>query len=697
MYNTNTNTNNYDYEIFYNVLLELREEFHRIGRIDDSNAKLDEVIKLIVIGFFNAKQGNNLDLDYVNKISYEKFGSKNKTAKTLKYIFKDIIKNEIFFNDDGTNIFGSNPDLNIQDTEDEIARTMIVEISKINFTNLLKNKESQFDIINEAFGHFVRMNFRNNKEDGQYMTPQEIVDPILDMIFNDISADANLVKNILDPNYDFKIMDPTCGVGTLLMQSLKYLLNFIDTLNIDKNTKYKLKEKMITDSLIGQDKVDRMVRLSKINFLLSGANISNIHHGNSISENTRIDEYNNKVDLIFTNPPFGAKHDVKDFIGNKSYPIINSLFNINVNSKIDSELILLDKCISLLKPNGRLAIIVPDSLISAKGINEKFRIELNKLCNIKAIIDLPSVTFAQAGTRTKTSLLYLERKNINSDKIFMAVCNEIGYDVKTKLGVPVKIKQGNNDMLLISRSYIDGKDVTFDGDFNIVNDSPSSVFIKDNLIIDNVYNPNFYNSQRLKIIKNIKNNSNNNINVVKLDELVDFVTVDRKSYYTTESIKHISVLHINLDGTINFSEVENFKPTSKGNKCYPGDILFSKINPRIPRYAVIPNNNYELVCSNEIEILRAKNDVNPYLIFKLFSLDFVQIQIESLTSGTSSSHNRIKTEQLKEIFIPYPKVNTKEHDEYLKIGRIVEENINLKYQADKVLEEVNTQICETIV
>ena len=59
--------------------------------------------------------------------------------------------------------------------------------------------------------------------------------------------------------------------------------------------------------MIGQDKVERMVRLSKINALLLGCNISNINIGNSIIGNSKINSHIGSVNMIFTNPPFGAE------------------------------------------------------------------------------------------------------------------------------------------------------------------------------------------------------------------------------------------------------------------------------------------------------------------------------------------------------------------------------------------------------
>lgn len=159
--------------------------------------------------------------------------------------------------------------------------------------------------------------------------------------------------------------------------------------------------------MIGQDKVDRMVRLSKINALLLGCNISNINSGNSIVGDSSINDYLGKVDLIFTNPPFGAEYGV-DQLNLCEYPILNSIEVSTTN--IDSELLMLDKSIALLKENGYLAIVLPDSVFASKGTNSLYRDAILQQVYIRGVIELPSVTFAQAGTRTNTCILYLQKK-----------------------------------------------------------------------------------------------------------------------------------------------------------------------------------------------------------------------------------------------------------------------------------------------
>lgn len=671
------------YNQFYDVLHKLREEFHSNGRIDDSNAKLDEIMKILIISYYEAKRGNKFSLEYIKDIAKKKYENENSTAIALIDLFEEIVKDEMFFNEDGTNIYGANPSLIIQKSENQFADKLISELSKIDFVSLIKDgNNSDFDLINECFGHFVRDNFRNNKEDGQYMTPSEITEPVLDMVFNDIFKDEKFMKDLKENNYEFTIMDPTCGVGTLIIESFKRFEKYIGTLEIDNKEKNGIINNIKQKCLIGQDKVDRMVRLSKINMMLIGGNISNISIGNSIAGESNINNLINKVDLIFNNPPFGAEYNIGNFLGDDRYSILNKM-HINCGN-INSELAVLDKCVSLLKPNGRLVIVLPDSVVSAKGIYEEFRKELMKICDIKAILELPAVTFAQAGTRTKTVIIYLQKKISESKEIFMGVCNDVGYIVKERAGVPVKFQEGINEMYDISTSYVE-RQCLQNKKFNILQNKPSSTIISYEYIIDNILNPSFYSADRLNSIMKIELIDNNEFEVKKLGEIVCFKNKDRKSLNVSDEVKHISILHINADSTIDLEQARRFKPISKGRLCEGGDILFSKLNPRIPRLAVIPENNETFVCSNEFEIITVKDKISPYLLTEILKLPYVKLQIENLTSGTSSSHNRIKTEQLSQILIPLPKQGTIIGEKYNLIANQIEESIKLKYSAQNNL------------
>lgn len=670
--------NGIKYDLFYEILLRLREIFHSYGRFDDSNEKLDEITKLLMLSYYYAKKGEYFSLQLVRNYSLRNFSTEDKTAESLRLMFKDAALSEMYKNLDGTSIFGANPNLSIQASENNFCEQVISEIEKIDFINLLeKNNISDFDIINECFGHFVRDNFRNNKEDAQYMTPAEIVNPILDMVFSDFNKEK---YNLLDDSNNFTIMDPTCGVGTLLIESSKRYLNIIDKAKIDEQLKNKLRDNFLKNGIVGQDKVDRMVRLSKINALLANGNIHNIVCGNSISDDSYINRYFGKVDFIFTNPPFGAEYNIADL----SKTDFEFLDRITISSKtISSEILMLLKCIKLLKNKGKLAIVLPDSVFSAKGINEQIRKVLLDNFIINAIIDMPAVTFAQAGTRTKTSILYMtkEQSDTRKNKIFMSSCKDIGYSVKERMGVPVKIQTEKNEMPVIAECYL-----SKNNNCMILSSSPSATLINRSDLINNILNPNFYDAERLNTIKKLTSSTIEGIEFKPLSDIVSFETVSRNYEHVTEETKHISVLHINSDSTIDFKQVYDYAPICKGRKCYSGDILFSKINPRIPRMTVIPKDiEKKLVCSNEFEIMKPKTDIGAYTICFLLKTSYVMNQIENLTSGTSSSHNRIKREQLEKILIPYP-VSVELKNEFAEINTKLSKSLSQKYAAENSIE-----------
>ena len=129
-------------------------------------------------------------------------------------------------------------------------------------------------------------------------------------------------------------------------------------------------------------------------------------------------------------------------------------------------------------------------------------------------------------------------------------------------------------------------------------------------------------------------------------------------------VKCISVLHLGAFGALNVKELLEYEPKTLGKFCQPGDILFSKINPRIPRALVVPNSNFDLTCSSEFEVMQPKDGYTAHEIMMLLLSEYAQNQIQSLTSGTSSSHNRIKTKELMSIKLIIPKPDSPKREKY---------------------------------
>ena len=668
---------------FNTALDELKEEFHKTGRYDDANTKLDEILKLLVIKYFDLKNNSSsLDLAHLEKVALAKFGDKKNIANALQSVFSDIAENKMFINKDGSNVFGSNAHLNIQTTDNDFAIKIIKVINNINLTeNGGTNKN--IDILNEAFGHFVRDNFRNHKEDAQYMTPVEVVNTAIEIAFKDIKNDKSSYDNLLSENPDsFIVLDPTSGVSSFLIYSYKKLVEVIESSNI-KN-KGKIISLRKNNGLIGQDKVDRMVRMSKINYLLSGLNPELVQQGNSILGDSFIDQYVGKVDLILTNPPFGAEFNIDEIISESDkYEFLSEIKEYSNVKTLYSELIMLDRCLKLLKPGGRLLIVVPDGIVSSKGMNEVYRDLLSTRFILRGVIDLPAVTFAQAGTRTKCSILYIQKpyeQKFQQNGIFMATASDIGYEVKEKVGTATKIYSGTNDLETIAELYNSAKE---HHGIKVLSTKPSVVIFPFEQLINGKWNANFYSADRLHTVSNFQKINSEEFEIIPLKKIAEFCTKNRKKKSASDTVKHISILHINEDSTIKVDEVMKYNPISPGRECYPGDILFSKINPRIPRVTVVFDTNIILTCSSEFEIIKPYEEKYTYLLKTLLLTDIVLKQVLSLTSGTSSSHNRIKDSELMDIKLPWPKKNSSSEQELLKIAEKIKNYEEKKYDANR--------------
>ncbi|MGB1204491.1 MAG: HsdM family class I SAM-dependent methyltransferase [Chitinophagales bacterium] len=639
-------------QIFYQNIAQIRDLFHKYGRFDDANAKLDELSKYLCIYVYEKQSPKLAKYNIASLlIEFEKNNSFSLVSK-IQELFHQVILIDELKDANGHSIFKNSAKLNIAADDHQFAYALLKLVC--NAVDGIIEGERNFDVLNECFGHFVRANFRNHIEDAQYMTPNEVVEFICDIALHDINVTDVDLK-------EFIVLDPCCGVGS-----------FISTFYQKNLTSKKVKNLTV----IGQDKVERMARLSKINLFLANNKKHIISNNNSLSGKSALDNLHGKVDLILTNPPFGAKFtsDELKVDAKKNYP---HLFDIIVrkNKTFNSEVLFVDKCLSLLKPNGKLLAVVPDSVISSKGLNEMLRRRLAYKNNIhiKAIIELPNVTFAQAGTRTKTSILYIEKGTSKISNTFIAKSESIGFEVSTKKGATIKHEQGENDLLSIFKAYVSQMDFKNGLDIQkVIQKQPSCVAIPSEWLKEQTWTPNHYKASKFTSFDNMKIPAKE-VNFVKLSDIAFFDTKKRKKEILANDAKCISVLHIN-DENLNYEDFLNYAPKYMGIPCQNGDLLFSKINPRIVRIFVIPNLPYALSCSSEFEVLNSSTELSNYALKMLLLLPAVQIQIKASTSGTSSSHNRIKTNELSNLIIPMPKKGSNYYTSFIEKAKKYEED-----------------------
>ena len=630
------------YNEIYEKLSELRESFHRSGRLDDSNAKLDEVAKLFATYLAFKRK---LIPEFPDSTSPKLILSLQESFRTAASLPQYAMVN-------GRSIFGADPKLVLRVGDESLAQDLVNLVRQcVDLAFSLRSNDRPFDILNEAFGHFVRDNFRGNIEDAQYMTPPEAVDFMVDMVLNDLYRE----EAVSPTRRHLTVLDPSCGVGS-------FLATFYHRVKAEQRIDLKRLH------LLGQDKVERMVRLATINLELFDVEEHRITVGNSLEHGSSLDVLNGSVDLILTNPPFGAR-----FTGDavRSKCGANTPFFTAMKKSIpsiDSELLFVDRNLKLLRDGGRLLIVVPDGVVSAKGTAALLRQHLAGIATVKAIVELPAVTFAQAGTRTKTAVVYLQK--VASKKpghVFMAVAHDLGFQVSTRKGVQIKQTEGENQLLKILASYIkmtNEPSTTQPVGGAVLCRAPSCVVVEELEIMRGSWTPNHYSSIRLDAVSNVRETSN--FEMVPLHTLVQFCSDNRRNEKYRSGMAYLSVLHVLGEGFVDVAAAKTYAPKTPGVPIFNGEILVARINPRIPRVCIAPNFDSKALCSSEFEVLKANDGVDPYLLTYLLLSDVVQSQIRSLTSGTSASHNRIRSSELATVLIPTPRPGS-EQDKRLKV------------------------------
>lgn len=269
-------------------------------------------------------------------------------------------------------------------------------------------------------------------ENAQFVTPIDIVE---------------FLTRIINPKRQESIIDPTSGISDFLAVA------------------YKLSKKELNDkNLYGIDNDESMVMLSQLNMLLNGDGNANLEKGSSVTEkfntqnklvrlipdlhrNGNWDEWRDqtklkKFDIVLTNPPFGKNRSYEEKDVGKDNLELYELWNImkkpkNGTPKIDPGLIFLENSYRILKENGRMGIVLSNSIAGVDSY--KFAREwLIDNMRIVALFDLPEGVFADTNVNTSLVIAYkpsiekLSKLKENNYQIFTKKITKVGYSIKVK-------------------------------------------------------------------------------------------------------------------------------------------------------------------------------------------------------------------------------------------------------------------------
>jgi len=406
----------------------------------DPAAAFDEIAKIL---FMKVYAERHLKSDMKNNIfSLEWVESAEKYTPTYLTVIFDQTKTE--FGKD--KIFAKDEKINLR------ANTIKAIIEKLEKYNL---SGTSTDIKGIAFEKFLGKTFRG--EIGQFFTPRPIVEFMVEMVQpkeNDVVCDPasgsggflirffetvrEQIYNSVDKEYQREKAKIEKEKGLSEEQKAEKITALYDELQkqLDKELNNSRIWKLANRSIYGTDANDRMARTSKMNMIMHGDGHGGIHHHDGFLNVNGI--FEERFDVVLTNPPFGQSVEKDDTVVDAQIEIdeetisyyqkiygdayaqsqakikvakgkpIATLFELPKGNSIKTELLFIERCLSLLKPGGRMAIVLPEGVFNNPSLTYVRQFAEDR-AYISAIISIPQETFVSAKAFVKTSLLFLNK------------------------------------------------------------------------------------------------------------------------------------------------------------------------------------------------------------------------------------------------------------------------------------------------
>lgn len=254
---------------------------------------------------------------------------------------------------------------------------------------------------------------------GQYFTPEPVVRFIVDVV---------------QPRIDELILDPFCGSGHFLSMSLDHVRRSLG------NGQAKRFHEFAFGKLHGIEKSDRMVRIAMTDMRLHGDGHSNVRCTDALLHFANYPDLEpESFDVILTNPPFGS------LLGKESLAQLGRFELAHGKTKVPLEVLGLERCLQFLRPGGRLAIVLPDSILTNRG-TAYVRKWLERQARIRAIVSLPIEAFSPFGANIKTSILFLRKWEAGESRdgdypLCLVRVDSLGYDTAGRKKAPSELSQ----------------------------------------------------------------------------------------------------------------------------------------------------------------------------------------------------------------------------------------------------------------
>ncbi|KNB52498.1 N-6 DNA methylase [Streptomyces caatingaensis] len=327
---------------------------------------------------------------------------------------------------------------------------------------------SPVDVKGVAYEEIVGSNLRGDR--GEFFTPRNA---------------CRMAVTMLDPQPGERLLDPSCGTGGFLITAMNHALEYIERTereqwddpaqgtDFERDELYRRRDEYFRQCVLGIDLNPALVRAAKMNMVMNNDGSGGLFQANTLenphkwSRSLREAVPLGSIDVIVSNPPFGAKIPIDDEDILSQYDLaavwdqdddgtwsirLDKHGNRVLQKSQPPEILFIERALQLLAPGtGRMAMVIPNGILNNPS-TAYVRSWLLKKAQILAVVDMHRDLF-QPGNDTQTSMVLMRRLSAEEEAaaeadgldypLFMAVAEKVGHD-----------KRGN----VIWRRTADGSD-----------------------------------------------------------------------------------------------------------------------------------------------------------------------------------------------------------------------------------------------
>ena len=333
-------------------------------------------------------------------MEFRNIGNDKVVAEKIKKLFEEA-------KDKRKGIFDENENIKLQPKHLKICVSYLQDVKLFN---------SNLEVVDDAFEHLV--NKETKVEKGQYFTPRYIIDMCVKM---------------LNPQEKETMIDTASGSCGFPMHTIFYVWNKI---NPTRNNLFSTQKRTVREIDYVKNKVfaidydPNCVRIGRTLNIIAGDGHTNVLHLDSLDMKSFYEEIKNdskwrkaysegfarfedfaenenyknfKFDVLMANPPFAGDYDIKDVL--EQYDLGKK--DGKVKKKESREILFIEKNINMLKPGGRMAIVLLQGIFNNSS-DKYIRDFISERCRILAVVGLHQNVF-KPHTGTKTSVLFVQK------------------------------------------------------------------------------------------------------------------------------------------------------------------------------------------------------------------------------------------------------------------------------------------------